>query len=213
MTTTTPCTEPDLSGFLAAHRAMRVEYGRLAAVTAQPRDYRHSVLIDDHIAVHLGLLNKHHRLEDSELWPMLRARAPACAAELNALEEQHSEIDSLIDIAGDRTLARKRRAAALAKLHVAINAHLDDEERLALPLIRAHISPAEWADLGRRAITAMSSRQRRVALGAGAVDAAPDELADLMATIPPAARLVVRLVWMPAARHRQRQLYGSPTTG
>ena len=212
MNSTRPDTELDLSGFLAAHRAMRVEFGRLAAVAAEPRDEWHARLIDDQIAVHLDLLHQHHSHEDSELWPKLRERAPAAAPELDMLEAQHGDIEPLIDIAGDATLARRRRAATLSALHTAINRHLDDEERIALPLILEHITPDEWAALGRRAIDTMSPKQRRLALGASALDASPEELAHLMAALPAPVRLMLRLRWIHAWRRRNQRLYGDPAS-
>lgn len=202
----------DLSGFLSAHRAMRVEYGRLAAVAGSPRDDAHAALIDDQIAVYLDLLHQHHTHEDEDMWPLLRERAPDSVAELDLLESQHAGLDPMIDAAGDRTLPRGRRAAALAELHAALNDHLDDEERIALPLIRAHITPPEWDAQGTRAVEAMSGTQRKIVFGATAAEATPDELAHLMASLPAPVRLILRFVWMPAARRRNRRLYGAPTS-
>lgn len=212
MTSTPPDTQLDLSGFLAAHRAMRTEYGRLAAVAANPRDKAHAALIDDQIAVYLDLLHQHHAGEDEQAWPRLRERAPAAVADLDLLEAQHAQIDPLIDTAADRTLPRQQGATALAELHTAINTHLDDEERIALPLFKAHITVQEWDAFGQQAVDKMSTKQRKIVFGAGALDAPPEELAQLMMTLPGPVRLLLRWIWMPAARRRRHRLYGDNAT-
>ncbi len=131
------------------------------------------------------------------------------AAQLDLLESQHDQIGPLIGVAADRTLPRQQRATALTELHALLNTHLDDEERTALPLMKAHITPPEWEDFEAAVIRNMSARQRRLVFGAGAVDASPEELTRLMTLLPAPVRVLVRLSWMPACRRRRRRLYGT----
>jgi hypothetical protein len=145
-------TEIDFTGFLLAHKCMRVEYRRLAEVAGQPRDAAHQALIEDQIAVTLSMLHHHHTEEDSWLWPTLRQRAPHAVADLDRLEAQHARVDPLIAAAVDTTHPRTQRAGVLAELHEVINAHLNDEEQVVLPLCRAHITAEEWEDFGERAL-------------------------------------------------------------
>lgn len=208
MSTTQPVTDQDLAGFLAAHRSMRVEYGRLADVAAAPRDAAHQALIDEQITVFLDLLHQHHTSEDDELWPTLRERAPSCAGNLDLLESQHKQIDPVLELARDRSQTRERRAAVLGELHAMINDHLDDEERIALPLLREHITPQEWRTIGRTAETKMSAKQRKIAFGHSAVLADPAELAVLMAMLPLPIRLILKYSYMPYNRRRNQALYG-----
>jgi len=209
MSTTQPDTDLDLSGFLAAHRSMRVEYGRLADVAAKPRDAAHEALLDEQTTVFLDLLHQHHTTEDEMLWPILRERAPSHAADLDLLESQHQKIDPLIDAASDRSQTRERRASVLAELHALINQHLDDEERIALPLLREHITSQEWQTVGNQAEAKMSGLQRKIAYGHSAVEANPAELAELMAMLPLPVRLILKYSYMPYARRRNRALYRS----
>ncbi|MCW2632619.1 MAG: Hemerythrin cation binding domain protein [Pseudonocardia sp.] len=208
MSTTQRDTDLDLSGFLAAHRSMRVEYGRLADVTTTPRDAAHEALIDDQTAVFLDLLHQHHQGEDELLWPRLRERVPERVADLDLLEEEHHKIDPLLQAAGDKSHSRESRAAALAELHALINQHLDDEERIALPLICEYITPQEWEDVGKQAVAKMSPKQRKIAFGHSAVLADPAELAELMSQLPPPVRLILKYRYMPFNRRRNQALYG-----
>ena len=95
------------------------------------------------LAVTLSLLHHHHAEEDSWLWPTLRQRAPQAVADLDRLEAQHTNVDPLISFAADTMHPLPQRAVVLAELHEAINAHLNDEEQVVLPLCTAHITYAK----------------------------------------------------------------------
>src|SRR5437764_12251335 len=117
--------EIDFSGFLLAHKCMRVEYGRLAQVAGGPRDARHQALIEQQIAVTLSLLHHHHAEEDSWLWPTLRHRAPHATADLDRLEAQHATVDPMNASAGAINSSLTPCAVGLNELIGAIPAYLD----------------------------------------------------------------------------------------
>jgi hypothetical protein len=210
MTTSTGTgTELDLSGFLIAHAGMRQEFGLLARAAAQPLDAERARLVEDHLAMVLDILHHHHTAEDDTIWPTLVARVPAAAADLAALEADHARLDPLIAAAGDPARPLPERAPVLAELHEQINAHLDREEATAVPLIRAHITAAEWDALGERAVAEVGRRRIPVVYGWFA-SAAPAELrAAALATVPGVARILFRLFWWPAYQRRARRLYGA----
>ena len=198
-----------MSGFLIAHAGMRQEFGLLARAAAQPLDPDRAALVEDQIAMVLEVLHHHHTAEDDTIWPMLVARVPSAAADLDALEADHAELDPLITAAGDTGRPLAERAPVLAELHERINAHLDREEATAVPLMRVWITPSEWEALTQRAI-AETGRRRIPTVYSWYASTASDELrAEAVATVPGMVRVLLRLFWWPAYQRRARRLYGS----
>jgi hypothetical protein len=201
--------EPDLSAFLLAHAGFRVEFGRLADVVAAPRDDRHAALVEDQLDLVLSCLHHHHTDEDNFLWPALRERAPRSVPLLDALEEQHELIDPDIVIAGDRARRPGERAAALRRLHAALNRHLDDEERDAVPLLRRHFTAGEWAAHGEKVVGGYRRSQLPALFGWCCASGTPELAASAIAGFPAPVRLAFRLLWWPAYRRRHQRLYGT----
>lgn len=75
------------------------------------------------------------------------------------------QIDPLITAAADTSRPLPMRTTVLAELHDAINAHLDEEERLILPLAAAHISAEEWDAFGQRALASIPRQHMPIVLG------------------------------------------------
>jgi hypothetical protein len=201
--------ELDMSGFLIAHAGMRQEFGLLARVAAQPLDADRARLVEEQLAMVLEVLHHHHTAEDDTIWPTLVARAPSAAPDLDALEADHARLDPLIAAAGDTTRPLPERAPVLAELHELINAHLDREEATAVPLIRAHMTVAEWDALAERA-AAETSRRAVPRVYGWFASAADDELrAAALAGVPALARVLFRLFWWPSYQRRARRLYGA----
>jgi hypothetical protein len=203
--------EIDFSGFLLAHKCMRVEYGRLAEAASHPGGASHETLIEEQIAVTLSLLHHHHAEEDNWLWPTLRRRAPQATGDLDRLEAQHSAVDPLIAAAADTTRPLPLRAAVLAELHEAINAHLDDEEHVVLPLCTAHITAEEWDAFGQRALGAIPRQHLPIVLGMASTEATPQQWAQVRQVLPSLARVMLRMFWAPAYAKRRRLLYQKPS--
>lgn len=186
---------------------MRREYGRLADAARHPRDVGHQALIEEHIAVTLSVLHHHHAEEDNWLWPTLRGRAPTAGPALDRLEVQHAQIDPLIATAADSSGPLPERAPVLAELDEAINAHLDEEERLILPLSTAHISAEEWDAFGQRALASIPRRYMPIVLGWVSREATPQEWAPVRQMLPRLVRILTQAFWVPAYAKRRRRLY------
>jgi hemerythrin HHE cation binding domain-containing protein len=205
--------EPDLAAFLMAHRGFRSEFGRLATVARAPRDAAHAALIDDQIALVMHLLHHHHTAEDTSLWPTLLTRVPEAAAALGRLEAQHEDMDPLFALISDTSRPLPDRAAALQELHEVLNAHLDEEEREAIPLIRRHMSRAEWETDGEEVMKSLDRARLPLIFGwlASVSDAEQTRVA--LAGVPLVPRLLFRLLWGPSYAKRFRALYGDLPTG
>jgi len=210
--TDTPATRPltgeDLTNFLMAHAGMRAEFGRLAEACRSVRDQAHADLLESQIALVLHVLHHHHTVEDELVWPALVARAPEQAHLLQDLEDQHAQIDPLIQAAGDVRVPLAGRADALRALHVALNDHLDQEERDAVPLIIAHLTRSEWERVEERA-GANIGRRRLPLIYGWLASAAPDDLRlRATAAVPLPVQWLFRLFWWPSYRRRYEHLYG-----
>ena len=203
-----PITAHDLTNFLMAHAGMRAEFGRLADACRHVRDEAHADLLESQIALVLQVLHHHHTVEDELVWPALVTRVPEQAHLLQELEDQHVHIDPLIEAAGDVRVPLAERTHALQALHEALNAHLDQEERDAVPLIIAHLSRAEWERVEERAGGNIGRKQLPLVYG-WLVSAAPEELR-LRATagVPLPVQWLFRLFWWRSYRRRYERLYG-----
>jgi hemerythrin-like domain-containing protein len=87
-----------------------------------------------------GALHGHHTVEDTAMFPDLRAKHPELAGALDQLDGHHKAIDPLLergdqlfaDLANQRSAAREL-IASLARL---LAEHLDAEERAIVPHLR-----------------------------------------------------------------------------
>jgi hypothetical protein len=203
-----PLTIDDLTNFLMAHAGMRAEFGRLAEATRVVRDEPHADLLESQLALVLHVLHHHHTVEDELVWPPLVARVPEHAQLLQDLEDQHIHIDPLIQAAGDVRVPLAQRADTLQALHEALNSHLDQEERDALPLIVSYLTRAEWERVEEVA-GGNIGRKRLPLIYGWLTSAAPEDLR-LRATagVPLPVQWLFRLFWWPSYRHRYERLYG-----
>jgi hypothetical protein len=207
-TGTAALTRADLTNFLMAHAGMRVEYGRLATACTAVRDAAHAELIESQIALVLDVLHHHHTVEDELVWPRLVERAPEEAPKLHDLESQHEHIDPLIRAAGDVTVPLAERAPVLRALHEALNAHLDQEERDAVPLILTCLTRGDWHEVEERASAGVGRKRMPLVYG-WLVSAAPDELREKATEdVPTVVEWLFRLFWWPSYRRRFERLYG-----
>ncbi|MET7403747.1 hemerythrin domain-containing protein [Dactylosporangium sp. NPDC005572] len=152
----------DLTGMFGMHWAFRRDLDRfVAAVAATPVGDRATwQALQRRWELFRRVLHDHHTGEDAGLWPALAAKADAAGrATLAAMEEEHHGIDPLL-VAVAEGLARMAAAAdadARAALEVRVvaarerlGAHLAHEERDALELVQALLSPAEWHHIERK---------------------------------------------------------------
>ncbi|WP_229870642.1 hemerythrin domain-containing protein [Streptomyces phaeofaciens] len=199
---------PHTHEMVVVHRVFRRESALLPRlVRAVPdgdtdRAARIAVHLDDYL---MGL-HHHHTGEDELIWPLLRERAGD--GELVArMEEQHAEIDRTLAVVGQWApawrreadlIAREELALALVEHRSALLVHLDDEERLVLPLVAEHLTVAEWELVGRRGLEELPKDKVLIALGAILEDATPQERAYFLGKAP----LLGRLLWHTLGRRQ-----------
>jgi hemerythrin-like domain-containing protein len=216
-------TAVDTRDMLVVHQAMRREL-RLApaAVRRAAEDDRRQVR---RVARHLEQLTLgvvlHHEGEDRLLWPELEARVPDRVVPLiELMERQHQAVHALVEAVDDRRAtwavhpepaARERLEEALARLAQALDEHLAAEERDVLPLAAAHLTPAEWQELGRDGVAAIPRSQVALAFGTMMYDGDPEVIAAILGQAPAPARLLLPRLGRRAYARHARRLYGTAT--
>ncbi|MFD1077396.1 hemerythrin domain-containing protein [Longispora fulva] len=195
---------PDLTLMGAMHDALRREAGRLAGVTARVDVDPRTVL---RAAVGWELLKTalrvHHSAEDEALWPALRrglAGRPADLALLEVMEAEHDAIDQVVE-AVDEALAGPEIGShhlgdLTDSLVTGLLGHLRHEEEQALPLIRAVITPGQWAYFGQ--VHAQRIGRDAFRILPWLLDGANEETSTVLAVFPEPVRHAYRHRWRPA---------------
>jgi hemerythrin-like domain-containing protein len=103
----------------------------------------------------VALLEHHHQSEDRDLWPTLTTAAPDLARPLSMLSAEHAELDRALHGLADDPLSTSgtghaRDAAVLVR--DLVHTHLDHEEPVLFPALRAHVDDDAWAAFSRRTV-------------------------------------------------------------
>ncbi|EFC80026.1 hemerythrin domain-containing protein [Parafrankia sp. EUN1f] len=194
----------DTSDMLVVHAMFRRQFGLLPDLVraSRPGDIGQATAVADHLDLLLALLREHHSGEDRVLWPLLVERAPTltAAATLVLVGRQHDDVDQLADAVRQAAQAwrrgaaladRDRLAGLLEDLGVALEDHLDAEEREIVPLAATLLTATEWAALGRDGELKLSPRQLLLSLGMIEDGAGPQGLARMTSELPAVARPLV----------------------
>ena len=142
----------------------------------------------------LRLLHAHHGGEDELVWPKLLERCPDEAEMVSEVAGQHEVVAKLMDL----TMSQLQQWAASAseldaatlvglmrQLNDDLNAHLDAEEELVLPLCARYITPQEWAELPQHGMKHFDGDKPWLIMGL-IFDQMPDAAKDhVLANMPP----------------------------
>lgn len=163
-------------------------------------DTTRSAVVASHLRLCLEGLHLHHTSEDDHLWPLLTERTDS--GELLArMMDQHSALGEALGRV-EPVLARwefearsavgDELASSVHELREALVAHLDEEERLVLPLAARHLSQQEWGAVGQASVAKMTRQQLPLMFGMVLEDADSTERAEMMAVLPRPVRLLMR---------------------
>jgi len=149
---------------------------------------------------HTGEILGHHGVEDTIFFPALCERVPAVTDVLADLDREHHRLDGLMlegTRAIDRVVDGAASTAAVGALHrlaLAMDEHLDREDREVLPLFAEHFSAAEYADLTKAAGKQIGlGEQAAFTVPYVAYWAEPEERAALLGPAPLPFRILYRL--------------------
>ncbi|WP_135457752.1 hemerythrin domain-containing protein [Mycobacterium sp. DL99] len=210
---------PDLLGITLAHRAMITDVGRVAELTEEIAEGRilcapnRAKAVARYVDLLCDSIHHHHRLEDQVLWPVINASA-GTDVDLTELTEDHTALDPRLDgiralaksfgLSGGHNIAAIPLKAALRELHTMLRDHVADEERELFPVIRRHVSVANWAMVekaAQRGGRLSFDGPRTLAVMTG------DERAALTDEVSPVLLALIKLM---AVRHRrfERRVFG-----
>lgn len=143
----------------------------------------------------LKLLHGHHDGEDELMSPRLVQRATADEiAEVERIAAQHADV--LEDIAAaEHNIAAWRQdpttdagaqlAASLASLNANLAPHLDEEERVVLPIAARYINVAEWGELPGHGMKTFTGDKLWLIIGLIREQMSPAQVAAMDAHMPP----------------------------
>lgn len=196
---------------VVVHRAFRRELRIVPTlVRAVPAgDTTRTAVVASHLRLCLDGLHLHHTSEDDHLWPLLIERTDAGDV-VQRMADQHAGVEHALQGIEAvlarwefeaRPAVRDELAAGLDELREALVVHLDDEERMVLPLAARHLSQDEWGAIGQASLAKMTRQQLPIMFGMVLEDADPAERAEMFGVLPLPVRILMR-TW--GARHYAR---------
>jgi hemerythrin-like domain-containing protein len=156
-------TRPDTTDMVAVHRVFRESLGIAPQLigSVPGDDVERVAAVAGYYSEILAFLHVHHEGEDELLWPKLTERCPADADVIRRIAGQHEGVLTALQTAethldvwrAEPTMDNAATlASALITLAVGLGAHLDEEERVILPLAADHLTSEEWAQLPAHAM-------------------------------------------------------------
>jgi hypothetical protein len=208
------------------HRLVRRELRLLAdlATWAPDDEAERTATLARHAELVGKVLLHHHAVERDSVWPALLRTVPADALDevrvvLGEWTTRCGRIDHMLrDVA---TAARQwavaatppsRRAFASAcrGLADAVDVQTDDEECTLLPLLEAHLEPADWAAIAQSKHCRLTAREQLLVLGLALEDSCAADRARLLGGLSPATRSAWRFYGERQYRTAVVRLRGAP---
>jgi hypothetical protein len=188
---------PDTSDMLAVHQVFREAFDAVSdhvASTAAGSDADRVQLVGDFYRNVFAFLHVHHESEDDLVTPLLIARLDD-STEVKRVAAQHTEVlDPLVE--AETALAAWSAApdAASGEVFVArvgvldevLTAHLDEEERIVLPLCD-HLTVEEWGALPGHAMANFQGDRIWLVLGLIREQMEDRQRAEMLVHMPPPA--------------------------
>jgi hemerythrin-like domain-containing protein len=192
-------TRTDTSDMIAVHRVFRESLGIAPQLigSVEETDVERVATIAAYYANVLAFLHSHHEGEDELLWPKLIDRCPEQAEMVRRVADQHAGV--LVSLAAAETHLAEWQAepttergatlaASLVTLAVGLSDHLDEEERLILPLAAEHITAEEWGELPSHGLRSFSGDRIWLVMGLIREQMTAAQLAAMDAAMPPPVR-------------------------
>ena len=186
----------DTSDMIQLHQVFREALGAAAPLVGSvaPDDRARVELVASYYANVLALLHSHHEGEDALVWPKLVERAPADAATVLRVANQHVGVLAALESAESRLAAWRANpqiesgavlAASLANLGAELALHLDEEERVILPIAARHMTPVEWGELPSHGMQSFRGDKIWLVMGLIREQMRPEQIEVMEAHTPP----------------------------
>lgn len=205
MSTSTVQARPDTRDMVMVHRVFRREFAfapRLVR-SVPPGDTARAKQVASYLAELMEMLHHHHHGEDESVWPRLTERAAPSRELVARMQGQHERVSTLMEAAtpllaswpaGADAALGGRLADVLAELSPALDEHLAEEETHVLPLMEAHLSVAEYAELAEKGFAAVPKSRLLFVLGAVLEEATEVERQAFFGQVPLPGRIAYRLM-------------------
>jgi hemerythrin-like domain-containing protein len=207
------------------HRALARDLGRLGEVLGRtpPPAAAQRTAVAEHVEWTMGFLRAHHESEDVGLYPVVRRRRPDATPVLDRMDADHREVAGAVEAVeaaarryggGDDPVARTELAAALERLTAVLLPHLQREEDLALPIVSACLTDAEWRAIEHEHNVAPKGMAQLAEEGHWLIDGAPDEdRAAVLGLVPAVPRFVLLHGFARRYRRERDQWWQPPHHG
>ncbi|MEU6354543.1 hemerythrin domain-containing protein [Streptomyces sp. NPDC047072] len=140
----------------------------------------------------VAALHHHHETEDGLLWPALRTAAPDAAEALDALSHEHDELDAALDALAAAPVpeagSREELAVAAVAVRDLVHRHLEHEEPILFPALRAHLSEEAWLAFSGKVMAGSPQEGAHLQVGLMQEAGSFEELAAVLAHLPPPLR-------------------------
>jgi len=161
--------------------------------------------IAEHLDFLLNGIHHHHTGEDENIWPLLLERAAPQAELVERMEAQHGvlaerseRVRFLLDRWRQSATDGEPLAVAIEEFTAALVEHLDEEETHVVPLIRAHITAAEWERFGQATFEEFTNPEKLTATGTLEAVATAEENAWFTGGLP----IPIKVMWRLVGRRR-----------
>jgi hypothetical protein len=198
MSMTQPIDVRDMAIVHQTFRNVYEESARLVRAAPAPSAGRVTFLAD-HVDFALAALHHHHEGEDELLYPKLIERVPEQAPMTEQVEHEHQLIKTALDAASAGCAAWREQpsaetgealAAALDRLNVAVQPHLDDEEQKVVPLAAVTFTQQEWDEMGKHGAAWIPRDKRGIAFGMMLEPLGQADRAHMMRNLPAPVRML-----------------------
>ena len=208
----------DMSMMFGIHKAFRRDLARLAAAVAvlpAGAKARADELAERWAFVALAL-HHHHTGEDDHIWPLVQRKAPDCSGLLEQMRAEHQQIDPLIvrvargfdRVTSGDDAARDELAADLRALGDTLGAHLDHEEREAVPVVAKNVTQGELKEFSNSQRRSMKPSQVAIFIPWVLEDLPDADRKHLLGEFPAPLRLLVNRRWVPRYARQSAALWG-----
>lgn len=202
---------PDLLDYRLVHRAMTVDFERLATAAeelASRPDRARRAELRRYLGAVTGEVVSHHHVEDAHVWPALQELAGDDVA-LAPLTADHERLDPLLQLANELARADDpgpQLAATLGEVAHLLARHITDEEHDLFPVIEARMGVDDYQELQRRFRANLRLRLLPFVVPWAVSHATAEERRAVLAGAPWPLRVLLAL-FEPRFRRRQQRLF------
>lgn len=186
----------DTEDMIQVHRVFREAFAAAPALVGSVAagDMARAEVVGSYYANVLEFLRVHHEGEDALLWPKLTERASDQAATVQRIAGQHKGVEEALVVANERLAEWRadadpdsgvRLAVAIASLNADLVAHLDEEERVILPIAASHITMPEWGELPGHGMQHFAGDKLWLIIGLLQEQFRPEQVAMMESHMPP----------------------------